>query len=65
MRFFFLAMQGMAFRGEVEDLSSNENPGNFLALLAMLAENDSVYNAICTSLELEMQLTCHPDRKIR
>lgn len=38
----FLAKQGMAFRGDVEDVSSNKNPGNFLALLAMLAENDSI-----------------------
>ena len=38
----FLAKQGMAFRGDVEDISSNKNPGKFLALLAMLAENDSV-----------------------
>ena len=38
----FLAKQGMAFRGDVEDISSNKNPGNFLALLAMLAENDSI-----------------------
>lgn len=38
----FLAKQGMAFRGDIEDVSSNKNPGNFLALLAMLAENDSV-----------------------
>ena len=38
----FLAKQGMAFRGDVEDISSNKSPGNFLALLAMLAENDSI-----------------------
>ena len=30
------------FRGNVEAISSSKNPGNFLALLAMLAENDNV-----------------------
>ena len=34
----FLAKQGLPFRGDVEDVTSGKNPGNFLALLAMLAE---------------------------
>ena len=38
----FLAKQGLPFRGDVEDVSSGKNPGNFLALLAMLAESDNL-----------------------
>ena len=38
----FLARQGLALRGNIEDLSSHRNPGNFLALLTMMAESDNV-----------------------
>ena len=38
----FLAKQGLPFRGDVEDVTSGKNPGNFLALLAMLAESDDL-----------------------
>ena len=38
----FLAKQGIAFRGKVEDIELNKNPGNFLALLKTFAESDEV-----------------------
>ena len=39
----FLGKQGLAFRGDNESLAQQDNnPGNFLALLAMLAKNDAV-----------------------
>ena len=41
----FLAKQGMAFRGDREDIHSQKNPGNFLALLNTFAETDSVLHA--------------------
>ena len=41
----FLTKQGLALRGDVEDVCSQKNPGNFLALLAMLAESDSVLHS--------------------
>ena len=37
----FLAKQGLPFRGNVEDITLNSNPGNFLALLKSYAETDS------------------------
>ena len=42
----FLAKQGLPFRGDVEDLSSGRNPGNFLALMAMLAKSDDVLHSL-------------------
>ena len=36
----FLAKQGSPFRGDVEDVSMNRNPGNFLVLLKSYAETD-------------------------
>ena len=44
----FLAKQGLALRGDVENVCSNKNPGNFLALLAMFAESDSI---LCNHLQ--------------
>ncbi len=41
----FLAKQGIALRGDVEDVSSQKNPGNFFALLAMLAESDGLLHS--------------------
>ena len=41
----FLAKQGLAFRGDKEDIHSQKNPGNFLALLNTFAETDSVLHA--------------------
>ena len=41
----FLAKQGLAFRGHKEDIDSQKNPGNFLALLSAFAETDSVLHA--------------------
>lgn len=38
----FLAKQGLPFRGYHEDLSLDKNPGNFLAILKVFAENDEV-----------------------
>ncbi len=38
----FLAKQGIAFRGKVEDLESSKNPCNFLSLLKTFAENDEI-----------------------
>ena len=35
-------------RGDVENVCSNKNPGNFLALLAMFAESDSI---LCNHLQ--------------
>ena len=41
----FLSMQAIAFRGKSEVIDSSKNPGNFLALLKVLAESDEVlYN---------------------
>ena len=41
----YLAKQGLAFRGDKEIITSSGNPGNFLALLSMLADTDQVlYN---------------------
>ena len=36
----FLGKQGLALRGDIENVSSAKNPGNFLALLKIFAEND-------------------------
>ena len=36
----YLAKQGVPFRGDVEDINLNKNPGNFLALLKDYAETD-------------------------
>ena len=41
----FLAKQGLPFRGVAEDVRSQKNPGNFLALLKMLAESDSLLHS--------------------
>ena len=38
----FLGKQGLGLRGDLEDIASEKNPGNFLALLKVFAENDSV-----------------------
>lgn len=38
----FLAKQGLPFRGDHEDLSLDKNPGNFLAIVKVFAENDEV-----------------------
>jgi len=36
----FLATQHLAFRGHKEVIASNDNPGNFLALVKLLSKND-------------------------
>ena len=38
----FCGRQCIALRGDVENLDTPENPGNFLALLKLLAVHDSV-----------------------
>jgi len=38
----FLGKQGLAFRGDVENVASAKNPGNFLALLKVFASNDPI-----------------------
>ena len=38
----FLGRQGLAFRGDKEDVNSSTNPGNFLALLKHYAETDDI-----------------------
>ena len=38
----FLAKQGLPFRGDVEGVQTNKNPGNFLALLKDYAATDDV-----------------------
>ena len=38
----FLGKQGLGLRGDLEDVASEKNPGNFLALLKVFTENDSV-----------------------
>ena len=38
----FLAKQGLPFRGDKESIDSGGNPGNFLALMKLLAEKDSI-----------------------
>lgn len=37
-----MAKQGLLFRGENEDVDSEKNPGNFLALMKLFAETDPV-----------------------
>lgn len=41
----FLSKQGLPMRGSKEDLNLSTNPGNFLALLKVLAENDELLHA--------------------
>ena len=41
----FLTKQGLPLRGDAEDVCSQKNPGNFLALLKMLAESDSLLHS--------------------
>ena len=41
----FLSTQGLPLRGDIETVTSYNNPGNFLALLKVFAENDSVLQA--------------------
>ena len=41
----FLGKQGLAFRGDKEDINSSKNPGNFLALLKDYAEHDEILKA--------------------
>lgn len=50
----FLAKQGIAFRGKVEDIESNKNPG----FLATFAESDEVFMIIFIIQEPRMQHTC-------
>ena len=38
----YLGKQGLPFRGDVKNLSLPHNPGNFLALLKVFAENDEI-----------------------
>ena len=38
----YLAKEGVLFRGDVEDVNLNKNPGNFLALLKDYAETDPI-----------------------
>ena len=38
----FLGKQGLGLRGDLEDVASEKNPGNFLTLLKVFAENDPV-----------------------
>lgn len=38
----FLAKQGLPFRGDVENVETAKNPGNFLALMKLFAETDPV-----------------------
>jgi len=41
----FLCKQGLPLRGDIETVTSHNNPGKFLALLKVFAENDSVLYA--------------------
>ena len=38
----FLGKQGLGLQGDLEDVASEKNPGNFLALLKVFAENGPV-----------------------
>ena len=38
----FLGKQGLGLQDDLEDIASEKNPGNFLALLKVFAENDPV-----------------------
>ena len=38
----FLAKQGSPFRGDIENVETVKNPGNFLALMKLFAESDPV-----------------------
>lgn len=40
--FLFLAKQGLPFRCDKEDVDSEKNPGNFLALVKLFAVSDIV-----------------------
>ena len=40
----FLCKQGLALRGDLENLSTTKNPSNCLALLRMFAETDNILN---------------------
>ena len=40
----YLATQNLAFRGHVESLTRNQNPGNFLSLVELLAKYDPTLN---------------------
>ena len=48
----FLARQGLALRGDIENHLSHRNPGDFLALLTMMAESDSVPHNHLSQLEM-------------
>ena len=53
----YLAKQGVPFRGDVEDVNLNENPGNFLALLKDHAETDPILHKHLYTPKARMQLT--------
>ena len=50
----FLAKQGLQFRGDIEVVDSEKNPGNFLALMKLFAETDPALHDTCTNLEQRM-----------
>jgi len=62
----FLGKQGLALRGDKENSSSAKNPGKFLALLKVFAENNSILqghlhkprarNAIYLSLQIQNEI---------
>ena len=41
----FLCKQGLPLQGDIETVAPHNNPGNFLALLKVFAENNSVLHA--------------------
>ena len=60
----FLVKQGLPFRGDAEDVRSQKNSGNFLALLKMLAESDSLLHSHLYQPR-GMQPTFLPEHKMK
>ena len=53
----YLGKQGLAFRGTGEYPERGSNPGNFLSLLHLMAENDELLRNLLHAPEKRMQLT--------
>ena len=51
----YVATQNLAFDGHVKSLTKNENPGNFLSLVKLLAKYDPTLNE---HLELVTKKKC-------
>ena len=45
VRAIFLGKQGLPFRGTIESVETSQNPGNFLSLLKVFAEENSILHS--------------------